>query len=135
MSTTTTTTSSSAARTSSLATSVKFKTFAFVFAASFPVLYVICDIFNLPLFTFHPATNRVDLSWAAGRSGEGPAMYWYGWTASCLLGSAILGGLAALLPGNLTKKLPLALVWILPLVAIPFLVWSLRPFWEKGGWW
>jgi hypothetical protein len=106
-----------------------------VFAISFPVLYVICDIFNLPLFTFHPATNRVDLGWAPGRSGEGPAMYWYGWTATCLIGGAVLGGLATLLPQNAIKKLPLFLTWSLYIAAVPFLVWSLRPFWEKGGWW
>lgn len=128
MSTTTTSTSSS---TSSLATSVKFKAFAFVFAASFPVLYVICDVFNLPLFTYHPATNRVDLFWAAGRSGEGPAMYWYGWTASCLVGGAILGVLATFLPESTVKKLPLVLTWVLYIVAVPFLVWSLMPFWTK----
>ena len=132
MSTTTTTTKSS---TSSLATSAKFKTFAIVFALSAPVLYVLCDIFGLPLFTYHPATNRVDLGWAPGRSGEGPAMYWYGWTATTILGGAILGALATLLPEGAIKKVPLALIWLLPILALIPLVISLRPFWEKGGWW
>ncbi len=88
MSTTTTTTND--IDNASLATSAKFKTFAIVFALSAPVLYVLCDIFGLPLFTYHPATNRVDLGWAPGRSGEGPAMYWYGWTATTILGGAII---------------------------------------------
>ncbi len=132
MSTVTTSKSSTAA---SLATSTKFRTFAIVFALSAPVLYVLCDIFGLPLFTYHPATNRVDLGWAPGRSGEGPAMYWYGWTATTLLGGAVLGALATLLPEGAIKKIPLALIWLLPILAFVPLFISLRPFWEKGGWW
>jgi hypothetical protein len=131
MSTVTTSKSSTA----SLAASAKFKTFAIVFALSAPILYVLCDIFGLPLFTFHPATNRVDLGWAPGRSGEGPAMYWYGWTATTILGGAILGALATLLPESTVKKVPLALIWVLPILALIPLFISLRPFWEKGGWW
>ena len=129
MSASTTTTSSS---TSSLAASARFRTFAIVFALAAPVLYVLCDLFSLPLFTYHPATNRVDLFWAPGRSGEGPAMYWYGWTATTLLGSAILGALATLLPENVTRRIPLALIWLLPVLAFIPLAWSLMPFWTKG---
>ena len=59
--------------------------FALAMGLATPILYVLCDIVGLPLFTFHPATNRVDLFWAPGRSGEGPAMYWYGWTATVIV--------------------------------------------------
>src|SRR5262245_37977869 len=192
MSTTTTTTAAAAAKSSasSLATSAKFKAFALTFALTAPVLYVLCDILSLPLFTYHPATNRVDLGWAPGRSGEGPAMYWYGWTATVLIGCAVLGWLATLVPENraalfmvlltpvlvagtmmlialltngagvsylhagiavvvaaalcglatllteeTSKKLVLTLLWVLPLLAFIPLFISLRPFWEKGGWW
>lgn len=200
MSTTTTTTTATAATTatttattpsvSSVAVSAKFKAFAMVFAMSFPVLYVVCDLWNLPMFTYHPATNRLDLGWAAGRKGEGPAMYWYGWTATCLVGGAVLGALATLLsekwvrtamiwflpvlvgalfaweavrtggqtfqqwqawaalaaafglgiagtmlPERLAGRLSLAYTWVFYVAAVPFLFWSLRPFWEKGGWW
>ena len=69
-----------------------FRTFATVFAIATPVLYVICDMMNWPLFTYHPGTNRVDLGWAAAVQDQGPAMYWYGWTATTLLGAAVLGG-------------------------------------------
>ncbi len=186
----TTTIAPSSTKATTLAASAKFKTFALTFAMSFPVLYVVCDFWNLPLFTFHPATNRVDLGWAAARSGEGPAMYWYGWTATCLVGSAILGALATFLSEawfrlatiwfipalvaaltvweaartggkvlqmwqtwallavvfglalwatsqreRIGAKLPLLLSWLLYIVAVPFLFISLRPFWEKGGWW
>ncbi len=115
---------------SSLAASAAFRTFALVFAMATPVLYVICDMANLPLFTYHPGTNRVDFGFARAVPNEGPAMYWYGWSASTLLGAAVLGALATMLPGNLTRKLPLSLVWILPILAFPVLVYSLRFFWR-----
>jgi hypothetical protein len=103
-----------------------------VFSLSAPVLYVLCELLSLPLFTYHPATNRVDFGWAAGRSGEGPAMYWYGWTVTMLLGSTALGGLATLLPENTVRKIPLALLWLVPILALIPLAYSLMPFWTKG---
>jgi hypothetical protein len=131
---TTTTSRSSAARSSpaSLAASAKFKTFAIVFSLTAPIVYVACELFSLPLFTYHPATNRFDLGWAPGRSGEGPAMYWYGWVATMLIACTLLGWLATLLPERLINKIPLALIWLLPILALIPLAWALRPFWEKG---
>jgi hypothetical protein len=117
---------------SSLASSVKFRNFALVFAMAFPVLYVVCDIFNLPLFTYHPATNMFGWGFERGRSGEGPAMYWYGWVASCLVGGTICGLLSMLVPERLFRKIPLHLLWILPTLAFIPLAWSLMPFWTKG---
>ena len=131
MSTTTTTTTAKPAS-SSLAASATFKTFAIACALTAPVLYVLCDIFGLPLFTYHPATNRVDFGWAPGRSGEGPAMYWYGWVATMLIACTVLGWLATLLPERLVKAAPLALIWILPILAMIPLAWALMPFWTKG---
>jgi RsiW-degrading membrane proteinase PrsW (M82 family) len=115
---------------SSLASSAAFRTFATVFAIATPVLYVVCDMQNLPLFTYHPGTDRVDLGWAPAVRDEGPAMYWYGWTASTLLGAAVLGGLATLLPAQVMRRVPLALVWIVPLAMLPILIYSLKFFWR-----
>lgn len=115
---------------SSLASSATFRTFATVFAIATPVLYVICDMQNWPLFTYHPGTDRFDLGWAPAVRDEGPAMYWYGWTASTLIGAALLGGLATLLPANVMRRVPLALVWIMPLLVLPILVYSLKFFWR-----
>ena len=119
-----------AARTSSLASSATFRTFATVFAIATPILYVICEIRNWPLFTYHPGTNRVDLGWAAAVKDEGPAMYWYGWMATTFIGAAVLGLAAAKLPESMTRKIPLWLVWVLPLVAVPILFYALRFFWR-----
>ena len=70
------------------------------------VIYLVCLLFNWPLFTFHPAMNRFELGWEPARSGEGPAMYWYGWTATTLLVGTVVGFLATLLPESVTKKDP-----------------------------
>jgi len=58
-------------------------------------------------------------------------MYRYGWTASSMLGAAVLGVLAMFLPESVTRKIPLALVWIVPVLAIPLLFYSLMPFWTR----
>ena len=132
MSTTTNTTSVTAATASkSLASSTAFKTFAIVFGFGTTALYVICDMMNWPLFTYHPGTDRVDLFYAPPRKGEGPAMYWYGWTATSMLAAAVLGLLATFLPEHVSRKIPLALVWIVPVLAIPLLFYSLMPFWTR----
>jgi energy-converting hydrogenase Eha subunit H len=125
-----TATQTSAPAAASLARSSTFRTFALVFAMATPVLYVIADMMNWPLFTYHPGTNRVDIGWAAAVKDEGPAMYWYGWTASTLLGSAVLGGIATILPESLTRKITLWLVWFLPIAALPVLIYSLKFFWR-----
>jgi hypothetical protein len=128
-----TTTVSASARpvSSSLATSSKFKAFALVFGISFAVMYVICDLYALPLFSFHPATNRIAWGWEGPRSGEGPVMYWYGWVATCFLVAGALGLLATLLPESAVKKIPLMLVWLVPILALIPLFNSLMPFWTK----
>jgi len=114
----------------SLAQSATFRTFVTVFALATPIIYVVCEMRNWPLFTYHPGTNRLDLGWSAAVRDQGPAMYWYGWTATMLIGSAILGGSATMMPENVTKKIPLSLVWILPLAAVPILIYALRFFWR-----
>ena len=126
----TTTQAAPATRSASLASSVAFRNFAIVFAIATPIIYVICEMRNWPLFTYHPGTNRVDLGWAAAVRDQGPAMYWYGWTASTLLVAGLLGLAAAKLPESIIKKIPLSMVWILPLAAIPILVYALRFFWR-----
>jgi hypothetical protein len=131
-STTTTGRTVTASSTVSWASATKVKTFAIVFGVTFPVLYLLAEQMNWPLFTFHPATNRVDFWWAAGRSGEGPAMYWYGWTVLALLGGSALGLLGTLLPERAVKKIPLVLLWLLPTLAFIPLAYSLMPFWTKG---
>ncbi len=114
----------------SKASSPTFRTFATVFAIAAPVIYTVCELQNWPLFTYHPGTNRVDLGWTAAVRDQGPAMHWYGWTVGMLLGAGILGALAALLPQHVARKIPLSLIWIMPLAMIPILIYALRFFWR-----
>ena len=118
------------ARPTSLASSVAFRNFAIVFAIATPIIYVICEMRNWPLFTYHPGTNRVDLFYAPAVRDQGPAMHWYGWTANTLLVAGLLGLAAVKLPESIVKKIPLSLIWILPLAAIPILVYGLRFYWR-----
>jgi hypothetical protein len=115
---------------SAAAASTTFRTFASVFAITTPIIYTLCEMRNWPLFTYHPGTNRVDLGWAAAVRDEGPAMYWYGWTATTLIASAVLGAVATMLPHHVTRKIPLSLTWIMALAVVPVLVYALRFFWR-----
>jgi hypothetical protein len=115
--------------TSTLAASARFKTFALTFSTFGPVIYCVCQFFNWPLFTFHPATNRLVWGFEGARPGEGPNMLWYGWTAATLVVAAVVGIIAMMLPEHVTRKLPIVLIWLLPMLAIPYIVYSLMPWW------
>src|SRR5205823_10300661 len=81
----------------SLASSVTFRTFAVVFAIISPVIYVICEMQNWPLFTYHPATNQIDWLYVPPVRNQGPAMHWYGWIANGAIGAGVLGVVATML--------------------------------------
>ena len=115
--------------TASLATSAKFQTFVTVFSTIFPVTYLTVFIINLPVFTFHPATFRIVWGYEAQRSGEGPNMTWYGWILTSLFAASIVSIIAMMLPERLTRRIPLWIAWLSPILAIPIVVYTLMPFW------
>ena len=102
--------------------------FALTFAIAAPVIYVICELQNWPVFTYHPGTGRVDWGWAAAVKDEGPAMYWFGWNLSMVIGGAVIAGLATLAPG-LARRLPLSFTWLFPLACIPLYLYALKFYW------
>jgi hypothetical protein len=120
----------SAATDTATATSSRFGAFALVFGICFAILYVVCDMASLPMFTYHPGTDRIDPGFAPPRRDEGPAMYWYGWIATSALGASMLGLLAAALPEKIRGKIPLALAWITPVALLPVLIYSLKFYWR-----
>jgi hypothetical protein len=65
------------------------------------------------------------------RLNEGPVMYWYGWVVTTLIAATAAGFLATLLPENVGRKIPLFLLWALPLLAVPIMFWTLMSFWTK----
>ena len=81
-------TAASAVRTT--ATS-KLGTFAITFGIAFVILYTLFERWNWPLFTYHPAINRLDMWRQPGIPEDGPPMFWYGWVVL----SRDVGALAA----------------------------------------
>ena len=43
-----------------------------MFSLTAAVVYVLCDLLGLPLFTYHPATGRLEWGYALPRRNEGP---------------------------------------------------------------
>ena len=127
MSTATATNSRSAP--SSLSASRKVGTFATTVSITGPVVYCVIQYFNWPLFTFHPATERLVWGYEAAPPGEGSNMLWYGWTVTTILIAAGLGLIAMMLPERISRQMPLALVWIFPILTIPYVIYSLMPWW------
>jgi len=76
----------------------KFGAFAITFAVAFAVLYTLLEQMNWPMFTYHPAVNKVDLWRQAARSGEGPPMYWYGWLVNASIGALVIAAVASFTP-------------------------------------
>ena len=114
---------------SAAVTSTKVRTFVIVFSITATVVYVLCDLLGLPLFTFHPATGRLEWGYALPRRNEGPVMYWYGWLATTAIVTPVIAFLATLLPENVTRRIPLFLLWLLPVLAVPVMFWTLMSFW------
>jgi len=65
------------------------------FTIAFAVLYTICTEFNLPLLTYHPVIGQVDFLRTPER--RGPAMYWYGWMLTSLIGATVVAAIAGMI--------------------------------------
>jgi hypothetical protein len=116
-----------------LATSRRFKAFATTFSISGIVIYCLVQYFNYPLFTYWPAARRFVWGFGPPSADDGPNMLWYGWSATTLIIAGALGVVAVLMPESVTRKIPLWLVWLLPILAIPYVVYSLMPWWKLAA--
>ena len=106
------------------------RSFVLAFSIAAPVIYVICQMQNWPLFTYHPGPSQFDWLFAPAMRNMGPAMYWYGWAANALLGGTMAGLLCVALPERWTRLLPPMLVWLLPALSVPWLVHALNYYWR-----
>lgn len=113
-----------------LAASSKFKAFATTFSITGPVVYCLSVYLNWPVFTYFPATGRLYWGLQGVQSGTGPNMLWYGWTLTTILVAGALGIIAMMLPERATRKIPLFLVWLLPILSIPYVIYSLMFWWR-----
>jgi hypothetical protein len=95
-----------------------------VFTAAFAVIYLAAVENNLALFTYHPRIGEWGLLAEPPRSG--PAMYWYGWIATSLVGAAA-ASLAAL-PLTAWYRPPAWVGWAIPLAVMIAFVYFLRVF-------
>ena len=111
--------------------SVKARTFLIAFSLTAMVVYVLSDFLGWALFTFHPGTGRLEWGQMPPRRGEGPVMYWYGWVATTAIVSPIVALLATFLPEHVTRRIPLAILWLLPILAVPIMFYTLMSFWTK----
>jgi len=109
-----------------------FGKFALVFGIVFVISYWVCAFKSWPLFTYHPATGTIGWGRQGATPDTGPAMYWYGWTAICIIVGTIAGFLGTLLPDSVVKRIPLALVWLLPLLAFPLMLYAVIPLLTHG---
>jgi len=76
---------------------------AVTFTVSCAVLYAVCTELNLPLVTYHPVIGEIDFLWKPER--RGPAMYWYGWMLTSLIGATIIAFVATLIPENWLQRI------------------------------
>ncbi len=130
---TTTTVSATTQPTSSLARSSKFRAFAITFSISGPVIYCLVQYFNYPLVTYWPAIGRLVWGLEAARPNSGPNMLWYGWTLTTIIIAGALGIIAMLVPERIINKIPLWLVWLFPILAVPYVVYSLMYWWRLAA--
>jgi hypothetical protein len=119
--------------TSALAASRRVRAFATTFSISGPVVYCAVQYLNYPLFTYWPAVHRFVWGYGAASDNDGPNMLWYGWSVTAVIICTALGIVAMFMPEHITKKLPLWLVWLLPILAIPYVVYSLMPWWTLAA--
>ena len=76
----------------------KFGTFAITFGIAFVILYTLFERQNWPLFTYHPAINRLDFWRYPGAPEDGPPMFWYGWVVLSAAAAAVVGFIATMVP-------------------------------------
>ena len=101
-----------------------------MFGICFAILYVVCDMAALPMFTYHPGTDRIDPGFAPPRRTK--ARRCTGMAGSPIPRSARPSSACSppLLPEKIRGKIPLALAWIVPVVLLPVLIYSLKFYWR-----
>ena len=82
----------------------KFGTFAITFGIAFVILYTLYERQNWPLFTYHPAINRLDFWKYPGAPEDGPPMFWYGWVLLSAAGAFVLGLIATAISSPLLQR-------------------------------
>jgi hypothetical protein len=99
-----------------------------VFTVAYALVYALAVQYNWPLFSYFPILGQFRPGLVAAAKDTGPAMYWYGWMAtSAIAGVAV--SIVALIAPRIAEKLPSALTWLVPLVAIAWTTWVTAKIW------
>jgi len=75
----------------------KLEIFVITFGIAGAIIYTLFERWNVPLFTYHPAINQLDLYKEVGKPEDGPPMFWYGWVVATGICAAVVAGIATLL--------------------------------------
>jgi hypothetical protein len=103
-----------------------YAVFSITFGVISCILYLFVMNYGWQLFTYYPKTNQWMLfnHPPSGGAAAGPAMKWYGYVATDLLGGAVAGVIAILIgEKNLRAVWPPSLIWVVPIVATVVLFW------------
>ena len=104
--------------------------FVCAFSAGMACFYALSDVYRWPLFSYYPATGALAWGYAPSNDNDGPAMYWYGWVATSMLLSGALGLLLARTPMGWRRFLPWHLSWLVPLLMVPIMAYTLNVYWR-----
>jgi hypothetical protein len=97
-----------------------------VFAAAFALIYVIVEQQNWPLFTYHARTAEFGWLRQTAIAPNNPAMHWFGWIATSLIGATVVS--LAALPMTRGKEPAVWIGWVVPLVVMIIFVYLFRSF-------
>jgi hypothetical protein len=75
----------------------KLAVFVITFGIAYAILYTLFERWNWPLFTYHPAINRLDLFKTPGIPEDGPPMFWYGWLVLSGIAATVVGAIATVI--------------------------------------
>lgn len=97
-----------------------------VFAAAFALIYVVVEQNNWPLFTYHARTVEFELFKQVAKAPNNPAMHWFGWIGTSLLGAGAVS--LAAMPLLRDRELPAWIGWAIPLAVMVVFVYLFRGF-------
>jgi len=110
-----------AAPTSTQTRASKLGTFAITFGIAFALLYTVYERLNWPLFTYHPASGKLEF-WKQ-MAGVGPPMFWYGWIVLAAASALVVGWIATMVSAPSLRRATvfccaLAALWPTALAAL-----------------
>ena len=112
-----------------------FRCFALAFGTAFAFIYAVARAKGLALITVYPSLGIVLLGTHRSRDVADPVldflapeMFWYGWTATAILGAFVVGFIAALLPARWSRRFWPGWVWVASVLAMMSCVYRKRCF-------